>query len=134
MPFSIKRQTIKLRKLQFPYRNNIFLTHLYRNTRPAYSIGKSLVISKYHIPSCPMVQLRKNWLIFGHLSSVLKVTISFFFEVLFLCCLLTDCALVLMVQCTVQLCSIMHAHFTVCLFDQWYCYIGNNFTKKITSY
>merc|ERR1711954_509163 len=28
----------------------------------------------------------------------------------------------------------MHVHFTVCLFDQWYCYIANNFTKKITSY
>merc|ERR1711954_516365 len=28
----------------------------------------------------------------------------------------------------------MHLHFTVSLFNQWYCYIGNNFTKNITSY
>merc|ERR1711954_117860 len=28
----------------------------------------------------------------------------------------------------------MHLHITCCLFDQWYCYIGNNFTMKITSY
>ena len=42
--------------------------------------------------------------------------------------------MVLIVQCTVQVYSIMHVHFTVCLFDQWYCYIGKNFTKNITSY
>ena len=51
----------------------------------------------------------------------LLVTISLSFEVLFLWWLLTDWALVLMVQCAVQLYSVMHVHYTVCLFDNVYC-------------
>ena len=51
----------------------------------------------------------------------LWVTISLFCEVLLLCCLLTDWAHYLVVQCTVQLYSVMHVHFTVCLFDNMYC-------------
>ena len=47
----------------------------------------------------------------------LQVTISLFSEVLFSCCLLTDWALVLMVQCTVWVFSVMQVHFTVYLFD-----------------
>ena len=49
------------------------------------------------------------------------VTISLFSEVLFPCFLLIDWAPVLMVQCTVQLYSVMHVHFEICFFDYLYC-------------
>ena len=51
----------------------------------------------------------------------LVVTISLSSEVHFLCFLLSVWALVLMVQCKVQLYSVMHVHLTVCLYDNLYC-------------
>ena len=51
----------------------------------------------------------------------LYVTISLSCEVLFLFCLLTNWALVLIVQCTIQFYSVMHTNFTVFLFDNLYC-------------
>ena len=116
------------------------------------SVHLSSVISSHHFTFLwgPLFMLPSNWLSSDHYGtmycviiqcntctfcslfvwSMILYIISHFSEFLFLCCLPTDWALVLMVQVY----SIMHVHFTVCLFDQWYCYIGNNFTKKITSY
>ena len=42
-----------------------------------------------------------------------QVNISLFTDVLFLCCLPTDWDLVLIVQCTVKLDSVMHVHFSL---------------------
>ena len=58
---------------------------------------------------------------YDHLSIILRRPISLFSEILILCCLRTVWALVLLVKRTVYLYSVMHVHFTVCLFDDMHC-------------
>merc|ERR1711954_352733 len=96
-----------------------------KHNSPSYKYEASLfnmyITSHFNI-LCPIIPngvLQIDQIHIFLATSVLssQVTISLFSEVLFSCCLLTDRAFILMVQCTVKVYSVMQVRFIVCLFE-----------------